>query len=382
VRRRLGASGILFASLTAVLMLTQMPRAADVGTEVVIDSPTRGDTVRGTKVNIRVTVGPDVSSARLSVDGGTDFSTGDNLEWNSTTAANGKHTLTVRVFQQGGTAPIGQASGSVVVQNSPQNSAAQPPRYFATLPASAPLPTGSQCAEMIAATPETVPANEPFNHAIPRASQLSAYAANGYTSTYQDDYTQYKRVNGHYSGSTGMIMRWAACKYGIGENVVRAQAWVESHWYQAEVGDMRGARSRCIQGVFSRLWNTTIVMSDGSTISCPKCYYQSWSAWQTKVFYEWMTWPEIMQSTAFAADYRYADQRACMNGAYASYFSSATKQPNTYSADVANYVASPTTPNTRRVLWGCIGMHFSGNWFDNAARLYIAEVKNALATQP
>jgi hypothetical protein len=182
VRRCLGAGGILFASLNAVLMVTQMPRTADVGTEVVIDSPTRRDTVRGTKVNVRVTVGPDVSSARLSVDGGTDFSTGDNLEWNSTTAANGKHTLTVRVFQQGGTAPIGQASVSVVVQNSPQNSAAQPPRYFATLPASAPLPTGRQCAEMIAATPETVPANEPFNHAIPRASQLSAYAANGYTS--------------------------------------------------------------------------------------------------------------------------------------------------------------------------------------------------------
>ena len=131
-----------------------------------------------------------------------------------------------------------------------------------------------------------------------------------------------------------------------------------------------------------KLWNTTIGMPDGAAVSCPKCCFQSWSAWQTKGFYEWMTWPEIMRSTAFAADYRYADQRSCMNGAYASYFASATQQPNIYAADVANYLANPSTRNTNRVLWGCIGKHFSGGWHDVKAQPYIAAVKNALATQP
>jgi hypothetical protein len=77
---------------------------------------------------------------------------------------------------------------------------------------------------MIPATPENVSANTPFNQTMPTAAQLLAYAANGYTFDYRDDYTQYKRGDGQYTGSTDMTMRWAACKYGIDEDVVRAQA--------------------------------------------------------------------------------------------------------------------------------------------------------------
>jgi hypothetical protein len=382
VRRLNGVTVLLCAFLNAGLMLTRVLRAADEGPEVTIDIPTSGATVHGTEVDVRVSLGPDVSSARLSVDGGVDLPSTGTLEWNSTAAANGKHTLTVRVFQAGGTNPIGQASVSIDVQNSTPSTPAQAHGFFATLPPSATLPTGKQCAAMIAATPETAPANVPFNITIPTAAQLSTYAANGYTSTYQDDYTQYARVRGDYTGSTDMIMRWAACKYGISEDVVRAQAWVESGWHQGGVGDLHTKRARCVQGGFLKLWNTTIGMPDGTAVSCPECCFQSWSAWQTKVFYEWMTWPEIMRSTAFAADYRYADQRSCMNGAYASYFSSLAQPPNTYAADIANYMSSPDSRNTQRVLWGCIGKHFSGGWHDNKAQVYIAAVKSALAIQP
>ena len=77
---------------------------------------------------------------------------------------------------------------------------------------------------------------------------------------------------------------------------------------------------------------------------------------QTKVYYEWGTWPMIKDSTAFNADYRYADQRACMNGDYAGYFASTVQQPNTYAADIAS-------GNIDRVLWGCIGMHYSGGYY-------------------
>jgi autotransporter family porin len=235
---------------------------------------------------------------------------------------------------------------------------------------------------MIPATPETVSANTSFNQMLPTASQLSAYAANGYTSTYQDDYTQYARVDGQYSGSTDMIMRWAACKYGIDEDLVRAQAWVESGWQQGGAGDKRTVQSECVQGSFNALWNTTIIEPGGAAVSCANCCYQSWSAWQTKVFYEWMTWPEIMQSTAFAADYRYADQRACMDGAYTTYYASSAQQPNTYAADIANYKSNPTVTNTGRVLWGCVGMHFSGSWYDSGAATYISEVQNAITLAP
>jgi hypothetical protein len=56
---------LLFAFLNAELMLTRVLRAADEGPEVTIDTPTSGATVHGTDVNVRVSLGPDVSSARL-----------------------------------------------------------------------------------------------------------------------------------------------------------------------------------------------------------------------------------------------------------------------------------------------------------------------------
>jgi hypothetical protein len=367
---------------------TPTPTLSNIGTEITINTPTKGQTVSGSAVAVGVTLGPDVYWNQLMVDGTSVLSGGGNFSWNSTTVANGTHTLMVRVFQKGGTVPLGTAYVTITVNN-PTSPAPPSPTptptpaaHFSTLSASASLPTDSQCAAMIAATPETMSVNTPFNQTKPTSSQLSSYAANGYTVTFQDDYTQYKRVDGQYTGSTDMIIRWAACKYGIDEDLVRAQGWVESGWQQGGAGDKRTSQSQCVQGSFSALWNTTITEPGGFTVSCPSCCYQSWSAWQTKVFYEWMTWPEIMQSTAFGADYRYAEQRACMDGAYSTYYKSSAQQPNTYATDVANYKSNPTTTNTNRVLWGCIGMHFSGSWYDSGAQTYISEVQNALANKP
>ncbi len=377
------------------------PTPSNFGAEITIDAPSNGQTVSGTAIAVTVTSGPDVYWDQLRVDGVSVLSGSGNFIWDSTTVANGAHTLMVRVFQQGGTTPIGTAYVSIVVNNPTATSTPAPsstptpgpptpsptptpapPLHFSTMSAAAALPTGTQCAGMIPATAETAPANTPFNQTLPTSAQLSAYAANGYTSTYQDDYTQYKRVDGQYSGSTDMIMRWAACKFGIDEDIVRAQGWIESGWQQGSAGDKRTTQSQCVQGSFTALWNTSITEPDGSTVSCANCCYQSWSLWQTKIFYEWMTWPEIMQSTAFAADYRYADQRACMDGAYTTYYASAAQQPNTYGVDIANYKASPTTTNTNQVLWGCIGMHFSGGWYDSGAQTYIGEVQNAMVLAP
>lgn len=255
--------------------------------------------------------------------------------------------------------------------------------HFSTLPPHAVLPGGARCASEIPATPETMPANAAFNRILPSAAQLSSYAANRYTFSTMTDYSAYQAVDGRYTGSTDMIMRWAACKWGIDEDVVRAQAWQESHWLQGGHGDKRTSQSECVRPGFTALWDTTIVEPDGAAVSCPGCCYQSWSAWQTKVFYEWMTWPAIMQSTAFAADYRFADTRACMNGAYARYFDGrAPINGHSYAGDLANYARNPTPASLDTILWGCIGMHFSGGWYDPAALRYIGETKNWLATKP
>ncbi len=438
----LAATNYVPGALASVLILgrpvqlrskhSTTPTPTNIGKEITIGAPGNGQAVSGTAVTVAVSLGPDVYWDQLQVDGVHVLAGAGNFTWNSTTVANGSHTLTVRVFQQGGTVPIGTAYVSIIVNNSSATPTPDPPTptptsdpptptpvptatpspgslpptptptpdpptptpvpptatptpaplYFSTLSSSASLPTDAQCAAIIPATTENVPANTPFNQTMPTAADLSAYAANGYTFDYRDDYTQYQRVDGQYTGSTDMIMRWAACKYGIDEDVVRAQGWIESGWLQGGAGDKGTSQSACVQGSFTALWNTTISEPGGATVSCANCCYQSWSLWQTKVYYEWMTWPEIMQSTAFAADYRYADQRACMDGAYTSYFASSTKQPNTYASDIANYQSNPDTTNTDRVLWGCIGMHYSGNWYDSGAQTYISAAQNALLTEP
>jgi autotransporter family porin len=168
-----------------------------------------------------------------------------------------------------------------------------------------------------------------------------------------------------------MILRWAACKWGIDENLVRAQAWTESKWIQGGPnrsdggGDKRVLKTQCVRGNFDALWD----------YGCDSCCYQSWGILQTKVYYATNTWPLIKDSTAFNADYRYGEERACIDGEFWPYFRSAAQQPNTYASDVAS--GDPS-----RLLWGCTGMHFSGGWYDRDALRYIGEVREALHVRP
>src|ERR1700683_3382787 len=96
---------------------------------------------------------------------------------------------------------------------------------------------------MIPTTSETCASNAAFNSTMPTSSQLSSYASEGYAyewvnGSFNDD-TFLTHVDGQYTGSTDMIMRWSACKWGIDENIVRAVGWNESHWNQGGAGDPR-----------------------------------------------------------------------------------------------------------------------------------------------
>ncbi len=231
------------------------------------------------------------------------------------------------------------------------------------------LPSGTWCAEHVAPSPETFPSNISFNRTIPSRTQLQAF----YRRPLPDGLSgsEFFRVDGNFTGSTDMILRWAACKWGIDEDVVRAQAWTETKWKQggpdpaAGGGDRRFAITDCVRGELTGLWG----------YACPGCCYQSWGILQTKVLYASGTWPQIKDSTAFNADYRYAEQRACMNGEYTTYFASSAQQPNSYEADISS-------ANLDRILWGCLGMHFSGSWYDTRAQHYLAELKGYLIAQP
>jgi hypothetical protein len=200
-----------------------------------------------------------------------------------------------------------------------------------------------------------------------------------------------------------MILRYAACKFGWDEDVMRAEASNQTGWQQGGAGDPRTVKADCVQGSFTALYDTAITEPDGSVIpSVPGGCCQSWSLLQTKVFYEWMTWPMIMQDTSFAAEYLGATVRTCMNGGYASYISDVSSTEGaTYAADYAAYVANPNAtpvnpvPNyyhgtnrslqqttTNRMLWGCDGTNMAGyHWYDSTTNPYIQEIQQYLVTR-
>lgn len=253
------------------------------------------------------------------------------------------------------------------------------PAHFSTLPYRATLPTETQCAEWVHARPivEHVPANTPFNIPPVGGVPVSFYTNPTPSKGDNQSIADFAHVTGNFGGTTDEIVRWVACKNGIDEDIVRAQGENESGWKSSGHGDKQTTQSKCVNGSFSTLWNTSISMPDGTIATCPNCCWQSWSMWQTKVFYEYTTWPMMMKSTSFAGDYRYADERSCLNGNYSTYFASKNQQPNTYSDDIAKFQAGIDT--TDRVLWGCTGMHLSGGWWNSGATNYINQVKAILA---
>lgn len=391
---------------------TPTANSSNVGHEITINVPANGQLVSGNNVAVNVTLGPDVYWDQLMVDGTSVSSASGNFIWDSTKIANAQHTLAVRVFQNGGTVPIGSAWVLVAVANpsssaspratptaittpaptpapgasptlkaSPSPSATPSPgAYYTTLGYKAALPTEASCVAAVSASPtfERVAGNTPFNIPPNGGTPVSFYSNPTPTKGDTQSVADFATVDGSFTGFTDDIIRVYACKWGIDENVVRAQGMTESDWNQGGAGDQQTSQSECVQPGFAVLWNNTIAEPDDSVVSCPNCCFQSWSLWQTKVYYEYTTWPMIMESTSFAADYRYADQRSCMNGDYSTYFASSNKLPNTYAADIAAYKAGGA-PDT--VLWGCIGLHFSGNWYDSAANSYITETQNHLNLQ-
>jgi hypothetical protein len=257
--------------------------------------------------------------------------------------------------------------------------------HFVTQPPHAVPPAESWCAQQVDAIPiaEVVPSNTPFNgvFAIPTSAQLAAFHVNPqpFKGDKQGIPQDYANADGNYAGSTDMLIRDAACKWGIDEDVIRAQAENESGgWFAYHPGDKRAsppltlaqAQSACVQPQYPQLqiWNTTVQLPGSHAILCPNCCWQSWGITQNKLYYEPTAWQMAANSTMFTLDLTYAEERSCMNGNFAIYFASAQQQPNTYAADIAS-------GNVQRILWGCVGKHFSGGWYDSGAQSYIASVQ-------
>ena len=160
----------------------------------------------------------------------------------------------------------------------------------------------------------------------------------------------YARVTGNFTGTTDEIIQWAACKWGIDEDVVRAQVAVESWWYQRAAGDFTTDPTRCVPG--------HLLGADGTPGQCPESIgliqvrYPYWSA----------GFPSATDSSAYNLDYALAARRSCFEG-YETWL------------NTVDY-GQPYVPGD---LWGCVGTWFSGRWYTQPSLDYIAKVQGYLS---
>src|SRR2546422_297600 len=125
---------------------------------------------------------------------------------------------------------------------SPSHARTPPPAsgYFGLRPVDSwsSLPSDAQCAAQVHhSTWEPRPENYQQNHTKPAPGAMAASFSSrprnqggGYNSLW--DTWLLRRVDGQFTGTTDGIMQWAACKWGLPDNLIRAVAVGESTWFQ------------------------------------------------------------------------------------------------------------------------------------------------------
>jgi hypothetical protein len=156
------------------------------------------------------------------------------------------------------------------------------------------------------------------------------------------------RIDGNFTGTTKEILRWAACKWGINQNIVFAQAAVESWWRQTTQGDLGTDRSACPPG--HRKLNAQGLCA------------QSYGILQNRYPFEKSSWPGIGRSTAMNADTAYGIWRTCYDG-YETWLNTVPRGSQYHAGDA----------------WGCVGRWFAGRWHTAPAQQYIGKVKQYMS---
>jgi hypothetical protein len=186
--------------------------------------------------------------------------------------------------------------------------------HFDTLPPGASLRTDQECAALVRRAAEIRQVNRTFN------------ATRGHGPPADPPAPLYGRVTGDFTGTTDEILQWAACKWGIDEDIVRAQAAKESYWTQTNVGD--NGESFGILQVRQPYWGWAFNGGVG----------------------------DAQSSTAYNVDAALAARRNCFEGN-------------------ETWLGGSYGPGD---IWGCVGLWFSGRWYDDGAKTYIAAVQDYL----
>ena len=286
-------------------------------------------------------------------------------QWGATSATS---RATATVTRAGAGGPSGSGSGSGSGNGSGTGSGTGSgggggtspgggaPSHFSTVPSSGTgsAPAGiprsdATCAAWVRPAPENRPQNTTANHTVPSNPSAINWGTdlNGWPKFVADR----NLVTGNYTGTTDEILQWVACKWGIDEDIVRADAVIESYWVQSTLGDDCRSTGEGSYGLLQ------VKNKDCS------------GAWVHGGY------PYTQNDSALDVDYWGARLRACYDGAFYANGSSWLYNGQTMAQIIAAH-------GQDYALWGCIGSWFSGNWYDSGAQGYISKVQSDYQSKP
>ena len=190
------------------------------------------------------------------------------------------------------------------------------------------------CAARVQQYPERVAANATANTTIPPAG--TDFHWGPWVNQTPEMAYNFSKVDGNFSGTTDEILEWAACKWGMDQNIAKAEAIAESSWYQSTVGD-NGDSYGILQ---------VRAAPDGSSASANN---------------GWGGYPWTQKSTALDADAQMAYLRAVYDG-------------QSYMGNGGN-----GSPALKGDIWNAVSTWESGS--DTGPDSYTQEIQGYLASQ-
>lgn len=219
------------------------------------------------------------------------------------------------------------------------------------------LPNDAQAAAMIHySTWEPRQQNNTANHTVPPSSFTTA----GYSGM-QNYAAVFGRVTGNFTGTTDEIIQWASAKWGLSDEIVRAQAVQESFWYQGNKDTSGNPISNQGYGDFGSCGGSPAPSGYGTNGPASFGIMQDkWCSFKDPGASGYDGWPYSETSTAYNLDLYGAVMRGCYEGWD-------TWLGGTY---------------TSGDMWGCLGRWFSGGWHNTDANNYISLVQGHLDSKP
>jgi hypothetical protein len=217
---------------------------------------------------------------------------------------------------------------------------------FGLLPPGAALPTSAQCAARVRPAPEVRQGNQRPNRfgVVPNQTRGVAGA---WVDADPSKAPFTARVDGNFVGTTDEIIQWAACKWGVDEDFVRAQIVTESWWDQVRsLGDWGTNPANC-EPRFP-------LGTDGRAGQCP----ESFGLGQTRYPFMRRAFPYAYDSSAYNLDVAYAIWRACFEGTET--WLNTVERGRQYAAGD---------------MLGCMGRWFAGRWYTQPAVNYMNTVQ-------